>query len=84
MQFRVFLQMNDGTNALAFVHQVEGFVDLLQRHVVRDELVDLEGSVQIFLHKLGDAINGLVAAESCSLPDATGNQLEWTSGDLLT
>src|SRR5690606_9967791 len=33
---------DDGTDRLALVHQVEGGVDLLQRHGVGDEIVDVD------------------------------------------
>lgn len=76
--------MNDASDAFAFVHQVESFVDLRQVHVVGDELVDLEGSAEIFFDEFRNAFNALVASECCSLPSATSDELEWASADLLT
>ena len=41
--------MNDRSNALAFVHQIERFVDVFERHRVGDELVDLDATVHVLV-----------------------------------
>jgi hypothetical protein len=41
--------VDDGSNAFALVHQVEGLVDVFQRHRVGDEFVDLDLAFQILI-----------------------------------
>lgn len=66
-------EVNDRSNALAFVHEIEGFVDLAQIHVVSDELVDFECSAEIFLDEFWHALDALVAAEGCAFPHTSGD-----------
>src|SRR5690606_13462341 len=42
--------MQHGTNAFALVEQVEGFVDFFERHVVGDELIDLDLTAHVLFH----------------------------------
>lgn len=65
------------------MHQVEGFVDALQRHGMGDEVVQAEFAFQIALHvfrQLGAAAH---AAEGGAAPYPAGDQLERTGGDFL-
>jgi hypothetical protein len=43
------LEMNDGSNALAFVHQIECLVDVFQRHGESDAFVNLDFVVHILV-----------------------------------
>src|SRR3984957_19891942 len=61
---------------LAFVHQVESIVDFLERHRMRNQIVDIDFLVHIPVHDprhLGAAAH---AAEGRSLPHASGYQLK--------
>jgi len=42
-------EMNDGSNALALVHQIKGAIDVLEWHRVGNEFVDLQFSVHVLI-----------------------------------
>src|SRR5690606_25705000 len=75
--------MQHGTNAFALVEQVEGFVDFFERHVVGDELIDLDLTAHVLFHVTRKLAATFHAAERRALPDPAGNQLERTGGDFL-
>ena len=75
-------ERHHGANRLPGVHQVEGVVDLFQRHGMRDEVVDVDLSVHVPVDDLRHVGTSLGAAEGRTLPDATGDQLERPGGDL--
>jgi hypothetical protein len=52
-QFVDILKMNDGANALAFVHQVKCVVDFLERHREGNEFVNLDFIVHVLIHHAG-------------------------------
>src|SRR5687767_1897420 len=66
-----------------FVHQVEGAVDTLQRHRVRDERVDLDLAVHVPVDDPRHVGAAARAAERGALPDAAGDELERAGADLL-
>src|SRR3569833_3108230 len=66
----VYLELDDGADRLAAVHQVEGLVDALQRKLVRDQRVDLDLAVHVPVHDLGHLGAATHAAERGALPDA--------------
>ena len=41
--------MYDGPYALAFVHEIEGSVDIFERHRIGDEFVDLYVTIHVLL-----------------------------------
>lgn len=78
-RFIVYLQfshVHDGTNAVAALHRLKGFVHLTERLAVSDELVHLERAAEIVgdeaLH-LGAALD---ASKGAALPHAAGDELE--------
>lgn len=75
--------MNNAANALAFMHQIKGFVDFIQAHIMSDKLVDLKVIGQIGVNELWYTFDALPSTESRSLPCAAGHQLEWSRADLL-
>src|SRR5690606_13301982 len=76
-------EVDDGADALAFVHQIERAVDVLERHRVRDELVDLDLAVEILIDHARQLAAPLHAAERAAPPDAAGDELERPRADLL-
>jgi hypothetical protein len=52
--------------------------------LVCDEVIDGQVALQVFTHQLWDLCAGLEASEGSALPLPTGNELEGSSGDLLT
>ena len=42
--------MNDGPYALAFMHEVEGSVDIVERHRIGDEFVDFDVTIHVLLN----------------------------------
>src|SRR6267143_681649 len=74
---------NHRADRLAPVHEIEGVVDLLQRHDIRDQLVDLD----LFVHIPVDDPRHVGAAPGTSerraLPYPPGDQLERSGLDLL-
>src|SRR5699024_8100485 len=75
--------MQYGANGLAFVQQVEGLVDLFERQVVGDEVVDVEGAVHVVVDIAGQLAAALDATKRRAAPDTTGDQLERTRFDGL-
>ena len=47
---RIGSVVDDGADALAFVHQIERLVDLLEGHGVGDEVVQQELTLHVALH----------------------------------
>jgi hypothetical protein len=65
------------------VHQVEGLVDLLERHRVGDQRVDLDLAVHVPVDDLRHVGAAARAAEGRALPVAAGDELERPRLDLL-
>src|SRR5699024_3360229 len=75
--------MQNGTNALAGIEQLEGLVDSGKRHFVGDELVDLDLAIHVALDIAGQLAAALDAAESRAAPHPAGNELERPGRDFL-
>jgi len=78
------LQGQDSADALALVHELEGLIDVLEGHGVRDEVVDVELLVEVGLHQIGQLRATLDTTEGRTAPHAASHQLERTGGDLLS
>src|SRR5215472_15067260 len=74
---------DDAADRLAGVHQIEALVDLAERQLVGDQVVDIDLSVHVPIDDPGHVGPALGAAERGALPDAAGDQLEGTGRDLL-
>src|SRR5699024_118265 len=74
-------EVNDGTNALAFVHQLESLIDLVQRQVVGNEGVQRDLAALRLFHIAGQFGTTLDAAERRTAPDPASDQLERTGAD---
>src|SRR5690606_13014918 len=74
---------NDGADASPFTHQIERLVDLLEPHVVRDQVIhlDLPGHVAVDVSRQLAA--SLDPAEGAAPPDSPRYQLEGPCSDLL-
>src|SRR5579859_6060037 len=76
--------VNDNrTDRLAFVHQVEPLVDLLQLENVGDHRIDLNLLVHVPVDDPGHVGAAASAAERRALPDTAGDELEGPGGDFL-
>ena len=69
-------EKHDAADGFAFVHQVEGVVDALQRHGVGDEIINVEPSFHVHIDDGGNIAATTGAAESTAAPHAPGHQLE--------
>src|SRR6185312_7891145 len=78
-----FSEHDYGSDGLAFVHEVEGLVDAVERHGVGDHRVDLDLPVHVPVDDLGGVGAPAGAAEGRTLPHPPGDQLERPGGDLL-
>src|SRR5262245_31133050 len=76
-------EVNHGADGFAAMHQVEGFVDLLERHRVRDEGIELDLAAHRLLHHARQLRATFDATECGAAPHATGDELERTRADLL-
>src|SRR6202158_1930331 len=74
---------DDAADRLAGVHQVEGIVDLIQRHLVRDQRIDRDLAVHVPVDNLWYVGASARAAERGAFPHASGDELERTCRDLL-
>src|ERR1700730_8239966 len=68
---------------LALVHEIEGVGDLLQRHDMRDQFVDVDLFVHVPVDNPRHVGAAAGAAERRTLPHPTGDQLERPGLDLL-
>src|SRR6185312_5125272 len=75
---------HDGANRLAPVHEIERVVDLLERHHVGNEVVDVDLLVHIPVDDLRHVRAAPRTAECGALPHATGHELERPRLDLLS
>ena len=78
------LKQHHAANAFALVHQIEGAVDVAERHGVGDHRIDLDLPVHIPVDDPRHIGAAPGAAEGGSFPDAAGDELERTGRDLLT
>src|SRR5579885_3895779 len=65
------------------MHQVEGVVDALKRHRVRDQVVDIDAPFHVPVDDFGHVAPAPGAAERGAFPGTAGDQLERTRGDFL-
>src|SRR5471030_1056868 len=77
------LEGDDRADRLAFVHEVEGVVDLLDRHHVGDQRVDVDLLVHVPVDDLRHVAPAFGATEGRTHPRAAGDELERARGDLL-
>src|ERR1700682_3914183 len=66
------------------MHQVESLVDVVDRHLVRDQIIDVDLAVHIPVDYLRHLRASAHAAECSPLPDASGHQLKRSSADFLS
>ena len=78
------LKRDDGADGLAGMHQVKGVIDLLDRHDVRDERIDLDLAIHVPVDDPRHVGATARASEGGPLPDASGHQLERPGADFLT
>src|SRR5690606_41796611 len=71
-------EVDNGANALAFMHQVKGVVDLLQAHGMGDEGIQRDFAALRLLDVAGQLGTPLHATEGTAAPDAAGPPLERT------
>src|SRR6266481_8567591 len=81
--FDVLLEHDDRTDRLAFMHQVESPVDLLELEDMGDHRIDLNLAIHVPVDDFWHVGAAASAAECAALPDPAGDELEWPSGDLL-
>src|ERR1700722_7807465 len=65
------------------MHEIEACVDLAERQLVRDKIVDVDLLIHIQIDDLRHVAATARAAEGGSLPDAAGHELERPRLDLL-
>src|SRR5450631_4804966 len=65
------------------MHQLERLVDIAERHLMRDEVVDVDLAVHVPIDDLRHVGAPARAAEGGALPNAPRHQLEWPRGNLL-
>src|SRR5882672_8588481 len=83
MAWLPLLERDDAADRLSLVHQVEGVVDLLDRHHVSDERIDVDLLVHVPVDDLRHVAPSLGAAEGGAHPVPPGDELEGPRGDLL-
>src|SRR5690606_4711607 len=74
---------HDAANRFTFVHQIEGIVDLLERHRMGDEIVDVDLALHVPVHDLRYVGASTRTTERSALPHASGDELERAGSDLL-
>src|SRR5690606_1631743 len=75
--------VNHGTTGVAFVHQVERFVDVLKAHGVGDKGIEADIAAHGLLDHAGQLAAAFDATKRRAAPDAAGNQLERARADFL-
>lgn len=76
LNFAPFSHVDNSSDAFTTQKKFKRFIDLLQWHVVRNELLDLQLSVEIFLDKFWYAVNAFVASKPGSFQSATSLQVD--------
>src|SRR6187200_2097051 len=71
------------TDRLAFMHEIETLVDILQLEDMGDHGVDLDFPVHVPVNDLRHIGAASRAAERSALPDAAGHELERPGGNFL-
>lgn len=84
MTYKLMLQTRYYNLPITIVHDIKCLIDIIDAKGVSNKLIHLESAFLIFLNETRHFGSALDTTKSRSLPDATGNQLEWTSGDLFT
>src|ERR1700741_4645477 len=74
---------DDASDGLSLVHELEALVDVLERQLVGDQVVDVDLLLHIPVDDLRDVGPAPGAAKGRALPDPAGHQLERTGRDLL-
>src|ERR1700745_2473028 len=77
------LEHDDRTDRLAFMHQVEPLVDLVQLEDMGNHRIDLDLPGHVPVDDLRNIGSAAGAAECGAFPDPAGHELEWPGGDLL-
>src|SRR5262249_34957766 len=77
------LEHDDRTDRLAFMHQVEPLVDLLELEDVGDHRIDLDLFVHVPVNDLRHVGPATCAAKGGAFPHASGHELERPGGNLL-
>src|SRR5688572_26651798 len=74
--------IHDRADRFAGVHQIERVIDALERHLVGDEIVDVDLLLHVPVDDLGYVGATTRASERGSLPRPSGHQLERPRDDL--
>src|SRR5580693_7920060 len=74
---------DDAADRLARMHQIKTLVDLVERELVGDQIVDVDFAFHVPVDDFGHVGAAPRAAEGGSLPDAAGDQLERPRRDFL-
>ena len=65
------------------MHQIEGGIDLFQRHGVGDQIVNVDLAFHVPVDDLWNICASARASKSAAFPYAPGYQLEWSCRYLL-
>ena len=76
-------ELHNATDAIAGVHQIEGVVDVVQRHLVGNQIVDIDLAVHIPVYDPRHVCATLCASEGRAAPYPAGDQLERPGRDFL-
>src|SRR3954447_26948239 len=74
---------HDAADRLAGMHQIEAPIDLIQRQLMGDQVVDIDLTFHVPVDNARHVRPTAGAAEGGALPDASGDELERPGGDLL-
>src|SRR4029077_9647686 len=74
---------DDAADGFARMHQIKPLVDLVESHLMRDQIVDVDSAFHVPVDDLRHVRAPRRAAEGGSLPDAAGDQLEGSRRDFL-
>src|ERR1035441_2727035 len=84
MHFPGWLIDRYAANRLALVHQVERIIDLFERHLVRNQVVDIDLAVHVPVHDLRHIGAPAGSAECRALPHPPGDELKGPGLDDLS
>jgi hypothetical protein len=73
------LHVDNATNAVSLLHEVERGINLIQSLAVGDELIDLQLALQVVIYQVGKLAAAFDTTEGTALPDTAGNELECCS-----
>lgn len=78
------LERYDTANRFTLVHEVKRVVDIIQRHGVRNQVINIDFALHVPIDYLRNIGSSFSSPKRRTSPHSTGDQLEWACTDFFT